>query len=113
MGLKSTIQKAVDTAFAKVDDLLVDVVFQNNEATDFDFATQTVIGASSDITTRGLRETKKSYVAGSVTSVLTLTVKNDGFKFNGYTLVSVAGVLFRCSVMEANDFVTTFQLTAV
>jgi hypothetical protein len=110
MALNDKVKSAVDVAFAKIDSLLVPVVFSNKSATSFDFAAGQVSTSNSTFSTRGLKESKKSFVDGSSVTKLVLLVKTDGIVFSGYTSVSVDGVQYGCSILESNDYVTSIEL---
>jgi hypothetical protein len=110
MTLKTSVQSAVDTAFAKIDSLLVDAVFSHKQATGFDFSNGVVTGATSGATVRGFKENRKVWVNGSSVVKTVLLCKTNGIKFGGYTSVVIEGVTYGCSVLDGNDHVTTIEL---
>ena len=113
MSLNLKVQAAVDLAFKKVDSLLLDVVFENKSSSSFNFAAGTVNTTDTTYTTRGLLESKKKMVNGSLVTKLILTIKTAGVVLSGYTLVTVEGIAYNCSVSKGDQFITVFELVGV
>lgn len=110
MGLDAKIRKSVDKAFAKIADILSPVVFSNRASSSFDFTAGEVTTVDSALVTKGYLMNKRVSVNGIRVTRVTLLLKTEGYVFNGYTEVAVAGVNYKCSVLESDAYVTTLLL---
>jgi hypothetical protein len=110
VGLKSRVQKGVDKAFAKVDELLKDCVFTNTPATAFDFETSENVSSTTTFTIRGYVMSKTSKVGEGLVTRTLLLVKTPQLDFTGYSKVLIDSVVYTCSVKESDDFITTFEI---
>jgi hypothetical protein len=113
MALNDKIKSAVDQAFAKIDSLLVPVVFSNKAVSSFDFADGTIESTDTTFSTRGFREDKRFYVEGATSIKRTVLLKNEGIVISGYTTVNVDGIDHSFCMLSSNDFVMTIELLGV
>jgi len=111
--LKQAISKSVDKAFQKIDSLMIDVVFSNRRSQQFDFSAKQVVLETSNVTTRAFVWSTKAFLNGTLVTVKRLIMKHTDVVLSGYTLVSVAGVDYKYTTYEANDFTITLELTNV
>jgi len=124
MSLDAAVQKAVDRAFAKIDALLVNVVFISKTPATFDFASGEYTTSGNTFSTRAYMQSKKSTVASSNmrgeniqllpgTVKKTLFMKTQNIDFNGFTQVIVDAITYNCSVIESDKYVTTLEIVGV
>ena len=111
MSLPATISRAVDIAFNKLDSLAKDVIFES-VGSDFSFADGENSGTKVTATVRGLVVSDKRFNGSGVETFLSLVVKKRASELSGYTHVIVDGQRFSCTVLDTNDFVSTFELGA-
>jgi hypothetical protein len=113
MGLRQRVQNAVNKAFAKIDDLLLDAVFTNNEVADFNFTTGSVTSNVSTYSARGFWQEKSVMVEGTQVVKLTFLLKTEGVVFSGYTKAVIDGKTYTCSVDKSNEYTTELVLVRV
>jgi len=113
MVSKAKLQNAVDSAFKKLDALTVTAIFTNKTVTSFDFSVGEVVAQSASFTTKGFIETKKSEINDTIGTTLMLTVKTGGVSFNAYTVVTIDSINYNCSILEGNEYITTFKIVRV
>lgn len=111
---RAKLQDFVDRAFKKLDGLSVTVTFSNRTTTDFDFSTgQAVTSATTVYTTKGFVENITRRINDTIGTITTLTVKTGGINFNAYTEVTIDGIIYNCSILNGNEYVTTLQIVRI
>lgn len=111
---KAKIQSSVDKAFSKLDSLAYDAVFTSKTTSSFDFATgEAVTSQATTYTTRGFIETVKTSVEGFRSNTAKLIVKSGGFRFDGYSYVTVNGIQYSFKVMNDNGFVAELEIARI
>jgi hypothetical protein len=119
MGVRSSIQGGVDTAFKKLAELTVDAKFSTKEVIAFDFGAGEVVAKNvSSITLKGFVFYAKNnmYVASTLNvpvRSLTLLVKTEGREYNYYTQVEITGKIYKPSLISSDEFITQFELKEI
>lgn len=112
MSLVTRIDKAVDSAFSKLDELAKDITFVKKTVSSFSFTQNSIVeSAVETFTIRGFVTSATKRINGVAQLKTTVVIKTLPEDLSGYTKVTIDGITYDFTVSDTNDFVTTIDIT--
>jgi hypothetical protein len=112
MGLRSTINSAVNNAFKKLSDLVIPVTFEKRVSNSFNFGTGEVNTESLEVlVVEGVLIEEQKRIGDRTSTVQSLIVKKMKNDLTGYTDVKINDIAYKFTVSTSNDFVTVLDVT--
>ena len=113
MALRATLEGAVDTAFAALQDLVVDVTLSQSEASSYDFATgQTVTTPTATSIVQGVLFTEEKRSQDGIRATNTLIVRSADLPSPDiYDSFTVGSKTYSMTSYSDNGFTIELQLS--